>query len=115
MWKETEELWDCRFVNLLLESMADGVFTLDIKGRITSWNRSMEHISGYTAEEAIGSTCNILDFNRCFGNKCPTSIAECRIYRYGKIDAKECMLRHKDGSDVPVLKSARVVKNKKGS
>ncbi|WP_028321900.1 PAS domain S-box protein [Desulfatiglans anilini] len=41
-----------KFSSLLLESMADGVFTFDEQGRITSWNPSIERITGYSAEEA---------------------------------------------------------------
>lgn len=54
---------DPEFANLLLESMADGVFTLNEKGEITLWNRSIERISGYKAEEVLGRSCDILDFN----------------------------------------------------
>ena len=45
-----------KFASLLLESMADGVFTVDKNDKISSWNPSMERITGYTAEEAIGET-----------------------------------------------------------
>ncbi|MCD6296800.1 MAG: PAS domain S-box protein, partial [Deltaproteobacteria bacterium] len=56
MQEKNRNVFDPYFANLLLESMADGVFTLDDKGKITSWNISMEHITGYTAEEAIGKS-----------------------------------------------------------
>jgi len=96
---------------LILESMADGVFTLDERGRITLWNPAMERISGYRADEAIGQSCGLLCFSHCFGKKGPTSFQECGIYEKGAVDAKEYLLRHKDGHDVPVLKSARLVKD----
>jgi two-component system response regulator HydG len=102
---------DPRFARYLLESMADGVFTLNLAGEITSWNASMEKISGYRAQEALGRTCTMLRFNRCLKKSCPGGIKECGIYEKGAVDAKECALRHKDGHDVPVLKSARLVKN----
>ncbi|MBU1168657.1 MAG: sigma 54-interacting transcriptional regulator [Proteobacteria bacterium] len=103
------------WADLLLESLADGVFTLDHKGKITSWNRSMERISGYTAEDALGRTCLMLGFNRCMGRRCPSNVIECDIFKNGAVDGKECMLRHKSGHDVPVLKSARTLKHKDGS
>ena len=102
---------DARISNLLLESMADGVFTLDEKGRITLWNPAMERISGYRADEALGRSCGLLGFSHCFGKKGPTSFNECGIYEKGSVDAKEYVLRHKDGHDVPVLKSARLVRD----
>ncbi|MFP4036392.1 MAG: sigma-54 interaction domain-containing protein [Desulfobacteraceae bacterium] len=106
---------DPEFASLLLDSMADGVFTLDQDGRITTWNRSMERITGYTAEEARGQRCTLLNFNRCFARRCPAGIWECGIYKHGAIDSSECFLRNKQGLDVPVVKSARLVKDENGS
>ncbi len=106
---------DPRFSRLLLESMADGVFTLDEEGVITSWNPSLERITGYTAREAVGRPCTLLNFTRCFQESCPTGIEECGIYQHGRVDARECFLRHKDGRDVPVIKSARLVRGGEGS
>lgn len=40
----------------VLESMADGVLTLDWERRITSFNPAAEHITGWEAKEAIGCT-----------------------------------------------------------
>jgi two-component system response regulator HydG len=106
-----QDTLDPRFARYLLESMADGVFTLNRAGEITSWNASMEKISGYSAQEALGQPCTMLQFNLCLKKSCPSGIKECGIYDRGAVDAKECALRHKDGHDVPVLKSARLVKN----
>ncbi len=110
-----QDILDSSFAKLLLESMADGVFTLDEKGYITSWNPSIERITGYTAAEIIGEPCTILNFTQCFQETCPTGIGECGIYRYGRLDSRECFLRHKDGYDVPVIKSARLVRGENGS
>jgi len=103
------------FADMLLESIAEGVFTLNRKGEITFWNLSIEKITGYSAKEAIGKTCALLNFNHCFGKACPAGIKECAIFQHGRIDGKECLLRHKNGSDIPVLKNARVVKDIDGN
>jgi two-component system response regulator HydG len=108
------DILTANFAQLLLESMADGVFTLDRNGIITSWNPSMERITGYKANEAVGKNCMMLSFNRCVGRKCPAGFHECGIFIKGAVDGKECMLRHKLGYDVPVLKSARLVKDDQG-
>ncbi len=42
----------------VLESMADGVFTLDWEKKITSFNPAAEQITGWRAEDAIGRTCS---------------------------------------------------------
>jgi PAS domain S-box-containing protein len=103
-----------RFVSRIIDSMADGVFTMDNRGRITSWNRSMEKISGYRAEEALGRTCALLGCSRCFGNSCPADIGRCKIFEKETSGAKECQLQHKDGHEVPIIKHASVVKDDDG-
>jgi len=109
MQNKTYNVMDSSFASLLLESMADGVFTLNNKGIISSWNPSMERITGYCAKEAIGKSCKLLNFNRCFSETWPTSINKCGIYENARFDAEECFLRHKNGNNIPVIRSARLV------
>ena len=56
MERKPGEILNQRFISRIIDSMADGVFTMDGSGRISSWNQSMEKISGYRAEEAAGGT-----------------------------------------------------------
>jgi PAS domain S-box-containing protein len=100
--------------SLLIEAMAEGVFTLDREGRIALWNRSMERISGFQAQEVLGRSCRVLGFDRCLRRQCPKGVEDCGIYVQGAVDGKECVLRHRDGHDVPVMKSARVVRDGEG-
>jgi two-component system response regulator HydG len=102
------ELLNTNFVNNILDTMAEGLFTLDEKGVITSWNNSMEKITGYSAWEAIGKTCNLIECSRCFGKSCSNGINQCGVIKYGKTEAKECSIKHKDGYNVPVIKNARL-------
>lgn len=105
------EIWNVRFINRIIDSMADGVFTMDATGRISSWNPSMERISGYTAKEALGMTCQLLQCSHCFGKACPANINKCKIMEKAFPEAKACRLRHKNGYDVSVIKNASVVKD----
>lgn len=41
----------------ILESISDGVFTVDKEWKITSFNRAAEHITGVRRENAIGQNC----------------------------------------------------------
>lgn len=91
--------------------MADGVFTMDREGRISSWNPAMERISGYNASEALGKPCDMLQFSRCFGKKCPAGIKSCGILKQGQTEFTECMLQHKEGRNVAVIKNASVVRD----
>ena len=50
----------------ILESISDGVFTIDLNKRITSFNRAAETITGFTGGEAIGQYCfDIFRANIC--------------------------------------------------
>ncbi|MBU2644048.1 sigma 54-interacting transcriptional regulator [bacterium] len=115
MQNQTHEIWNLRFLNQIMNSMADGVFTMDARGKITSWNRSMERISGYSAEEALGRTCEILGCSRCFGRECPAGVQNCGILERGSSETKECQMQHKQGHDVAVIKNASVVRDKDGT
>ncbi len=42
----------------ILESISDGVFTVDLQWRITSFNRAAEEITGIPRKEAIGRRCS---------------------------------------------------------
>lgn len=94
--------------------MAEGLFTLDDQGIITSWNQAMEKISGFSALEAVGRGCEILKCSRCYGKQCPADITACGVMVHGRTEAKECFVRHKDGYDVPVIKNARLAKDDQG-
>ena len=107
-------IFNSRFINHIIDSMADGVFTMDNNGKITSWNRSMTRITGYSPDEAIGRSCSLLQCSRCFGVNCPTNIQQCGVLDSGIKEAKECHLQHKNGLDIPVIKHAGAVKDDDG-
>jgi PAS domain S-box-containing protein len=43
--------------DIILDSIADGVFTIDENWRITSFNKAAEQITGILRENAVGQTC----------------------------------------------------------
>jgi PAS domain S-box-containing protein len=49
---------DKRFLETILDSVADGVFTVDQDWRISSFNRAAERITGVPAEQALGKRCS---------------------------------------------------------
>ena len=44
-------------IDVILDSIADGVFTVDRDWNITSFNRAAERITGVKGEQAIGQKC----------------------------------------------------------
>ena len=55
--------------NVILDSITEGVFTVDLDLRITSFNRAAENITGILRAQAIGQQCkDILRANLCETN-----------------------------------------------
>ena len=52
-----ERTKDNTSTDVILDSIADGVFTVDNEGRVTSFNRAAEKITGFSRDEALGQLC----------------------------------------------------------
>ena len=52
------EAADERFFRVILDSIADGVFTVDREWTITSFNRAAEAITGVPRQQALGQKCH---------------------------------------------------------
>ena len=98
-------------VDSIIESLADGVFTVDSKLRITSFNKGMENITGLKESEAMGRACEeILSSDNC-GDNCPFSHTLKRGYGMANITER---IVSRDGETVPVLISTAFLKESTG-
>lgn len=96
---------------IILNSIADGVFTVDLDWRVTSFNRAAEEITGIPAAEALGRPC-------------------CEVFRANVCDSA-CVLRHTlesgrpvvnqpiailraDGREIPISVSTALLRNEAG-
>jgi sigma-54 dependent transcriptional regulator, acetoin dehydrogenase operon transcriptional activator AcoR len=96
---------------IILNSIADGVFTVDLDWRVTSFNRAAEEITGIPAAEALGRPC-------------------CEVFRANVCDSA-CVLRHTlesgrpvvnqpiailraDGREIPISISTALLRNEAG-
>lgn len=96
---------------IILESISDGVFTVDHEWRITSFNRAAEAITGIPRHRAIGKYC--WDIFR--SNMCEKDCALRRTMKQGKsfIDTSTYIIA-KEGRPIPVVVSASLLKDKRG-
>ena len=100
---------DPDFYKILLENIYDGVYFVDVNRKITFWNRGAERITGFAAEEVMGSSCadNILvhvdeqGHHLCDGS-CPLQCST----ETGCISNAEVYLHHKNGQRVKVSVNA---------
>lgn len=97
---------------IILDSIADGVFTVDRDWNITSFNRAAERITGIEAEKAIGQKC----FDVFHANICQTACALRETLKSGKeiIDRPVNILNH-EGKIIPVSISTAVLKDERGN
>lgn len=102
---------DPSWTGLILDSIADGVFTVDQQGRITSFNKAAEGITGFHRKDAIGQYCHeIFRANTCF-EACPLKhTAETAE----NIVNLEVNILNRENKEVPISISTAVVKDKEG-
>jgi PAS domain S-box-containing protein len=96
---------------IILNSIADGVFTVDLDWRVTFFNQAAERITGVPAAEALGRPC-------------------CEVFR-ANVCESACMLRHTletgkpvvnqaiailgaDGKEIPISISTALLRDEKG-
>lgn len=99
------------FFNVILDSVADGVFTIDEKGEITFFNRAAEEITGFTQEEALGHNC----FDIFRANICQTNCALKETIKTGReIINLPINIINKDGKELPISVSTAVLRDERG-
>jgi len=98
-------------MDVILDSIADGVFTIDNEKNITSFNEAAEKITGITKKQAIGQKC----FDVLHANICQTACALETTLKTGKqlIDVPISVITS-EGKTTPVSISTAVLKDRKG-
>ena len=99
------------FLNNILESMDEGVVTVDMEMRIKTFNKRAEEITGFKEEEVKGLECyDIFRTNLCHAG-CPCE----RIRETGKTTFDyEANILSKDNKVIPVSVIASPIKNSDG-
>ncbi len=100
-----------KFPDVILDSLGEGLFTVDKNFRINSFNRAAEDILGLRREEVIGDFCkNIFKSKRCLED-CPIG----RVLESGEnVYDLEGSLQDNTGKRIPVKINAAVLKDSDG-
>jgi len=99
------------FAEAILESISDGVFTVDKEWNVTSFNRAAEEITGILREEAIGRRCS--DVFR--SSMCETDCALKRTIETGRpVVNRSCYIIDGEGERIPISVSTAVLKDEEG-
>ncbi len=96
-FRDVTDLIQHRFI---LDSVTDGVFTVDQNLLITSFNKALEKITGYLSEEVLGKKCSeIFGSEICATENCPMTMA---IGSGLSPAATNLQITSRDGMIVPV-------------
>jgi PAS domain S-box-containing protein len=102
----------------ILQSSADGIVILTPEGRITSFSKGAEHITGYSAEEVIGKDCCdvIKHHTQDFEQMCESPLCGlCQLMNTKTaVIGKKIFIVNKKGEYISVLLTATPIFNEQG-
>lgn len=96
----------------ILESISDGVFTIDTDWRITSFNRAGEEITGVSRQEAIGQRCSEVFRSSICGDDCALQQT---LKSRKPIIGKTCYIINSQGNRIPISISTAVLRDSNGN
>lgn len=95
----------------ILESISDGVFTVNNEWKITSFNRAAEQIIGVKREEALGSLCSEVFRSTICGEQCALR----STLKNGKaLINRACYFINSSGEQIPITLSTAVLRDDNG-
>jgi PAS domain S-box-containing protein len=96
--------------HFIIQSVPDGIITVDGEMLITDLNRAAEHLTGYGRDEALGRYCGeILQSSLC-GRECPLKMA----MNGDEVVAREAVLRNRQGQVIEVMLAAAALRDDQG-
>ena len=89
----------------ILESLSDGVFTVDREWRVTSFNRAAERITGVPRKEALGRRCAEVFRSSMCGAECALQ----KTLKTGRpVIGRSGYIINADGERIPISVSTAV-------
>lgn len=103
----------------LFDMIAEGAYCVDRERRILHWNKAAERITGYRAEEVVGTCChdNLLKHIDEFGSELCAYADLCPLHLSmldGKVRMERVSLLHKDGRRIPVSVKTMPIRGRTG-
>jgi two-component system, OmpR family, phosphate regulon sensor histidine kinase PhoR len=97
--------------HFIIQSLADGVITVDGKMRITDLNRAAEKLTGYSREEALGHFCGEILHSSMCGRECPLKLA----MNGAAAVSREAVLQSRQGQKIEVKLTASALRDDEGN
>ena len=105
------------FPEVLLDTLFEGVYTVDRERRITYWSPGAEALTGYTPQEALGRFCHVDFLLHADESECLMCIGQCPftpVLESGQRTERELSMLRKDGRRVTVSARMGALVNEKG-
>jgi PAS domain S-box-containing protein len=99
----------------IIDTMNDGLMVIGQDGVIVMVNEAFERLTGYTADEVIGMPCTILKCDACEKAVKKGEHGWCTLFAREEEKKNRCLIIKKDGTCLPVLKNASLLKDDTGS
>jgi PAS domain S-box-containing protein len=103
---------DDRLGNLIFNSISDGVFTVNHRRIITSFNQAAERITGFNASEAIGKHCFDVFRTEVCHKRCPLTDT---LKDHDLIEDVNLTIITRDGCELPISVSTELLKDDNGN
>lgn len=107
----TDQYW-----RRVVDTMNEALLIISKAGVILSVNRSFEEMTGYTAAEATGQPCTLLECNACELIINDKRARWCKLFEPNREDVRRCRCEivRKDGTRLTALKNASVLYDEDG-
>ncbi len=106
-----EQKENLKFFKVILSSIADGVFTVDNKKIITSFNRAAEKITGIPASKAIGKHCSEVFHS----DICENCILQETMQTGAEAIDRPVNIINSRGDKIPISISTAILRDEKGA
>jgi two-component system, NtrC family, response regulator HydG len=103
-----------RYWKRIIDTMSEGLLLIGPDGTILTVNRAFEELTGYRAIDIIGRPCTTLDCDACDQTLHAGEGHWCVLFRDGTDIDCRCTIVAKDGSCLPLLKKATLLKSEDG-
>lgn len=106
-----------RYWKRIINTMNDGLMLISAEGTILMVNKSFERLTGYSAGEAIGKPCTLLECDACEHTLNNRPGEWCKLFLPNHPDMRRCRcgIVRKDGTCLPALKNASVLRDDDGT
>ncbi len=103
-----------RYLKDIIGTMNEGLLLVAPDGTMLMVNKAFEELTGYKAEEMVGRPCTLLHCDACETTLKKDEASWCSLFEKGQVVKKRCSIIKKDGSCLPVIKNASLLKDDEG-